>query len=33
MAKKKKEKKKFVMTAWEYLMLIFNVICSTDNLF
>ena len=33
MAKQKKEKRKFHISAWEYLMLIFNVICSTDNLF
>ena len=33
MEKQKKEKKKFVMTAWEYIMLVLNMICSTDNLF
>lgn len=33
MAKETKNKRKFYMSAWEYLMLIFNMICMTDNLF
>lgn len=34
MARQKKNKgNKFHISAWEYLMLIFNMICSTDNLF
>lgn len=34
MAKQKKNKSdKKHISVWEYLMLIFNMICSTDNLF
>ncbi len=31
MAKEKKSRKH--ISAWEYIMLIFNMICMTDNLF
>lgn len=33
MAREKKNKNKKHISAWEYLMLIFNMICMTDNLF